>query len=96
MSSTEVTMGGLVGTRYKPALSVEVNDGVAIITFDLPGESVNKLSRSVKDEFVALVTRLERDTTVNAAVFISGKPDVWIAGADIEEFLELRTAAYDQ
>jgi 3-hydroxyacyl-CoA dehydrogenase / enoyl-CoA hydratase / 3-hydroxybutyryl-CoA epimerase len=93
MSSTsEVTIGGLVGTRWKPALSVEVSDGIAVITFDLPNESVNKLSRAVKDEFVALVTRLERDTSVHAAVFISGKPDVWIAGADIEEFLALKTA----
>jgi 3-hydroxyacyl-CoA dehydrogenase / enoyl-CoA hydratase / 3-hydroxybutyryl-CoA epimerase len=91
-STSEVTIGGLVGTRWKPALSVEVTDGIAIITFDLPNESVNKLSRAVKDEFVALVTRLERDTTVHAAVFISGKPDVWIAGADIEEFLQLKTA----
>jgi 3-hydroxyacyl-CoA dehydrogenase / enoyl-CoA hydratase / 3-hydroxybutyryl-CoA epimerase len=93
MSSTsEVTIGGLVGTRWKPALSVEVTDGIAIITFDLPNESVNKLNRAVKDEFVALVSRLERDTAVQAAVFISGKPDVWIAGADIEEFLALKTA----
>src|SRR5438105_4168811 len=94
MSSTsEVTIGGLVGTRWKPALSVEVTDGIAVITFDLPNESVNKLTRAVKDEFVALVTRLERDMTVHGAVLISGKPDVWIAGADIEEFLQLKTAA---
>ncbi|MBE3075078.1 MAG: fatty acid oxidation complex subunit alpha FadJ, partial [Actinobacteria bacterium] len=91
-TSSEVTIGGLVGTRWKPALSVEVSDGVAIITFDLPNESVNKLSRAVKDEFVALVSRLERDTNIQAAVLISGKPDVWIAGADIEEFLALKTA----
>jgi 3-hydroxyacyl-CoA dehydrogenase/enoyl-CoA hydratase/3-hydroxybutyryl-CoA epimerase len=93
MSSTsEVTIGGLVGTRWKPALSVEVTDGIAVITFDLPNESVNKLSRAVKDEFVALLSRLEQDTTVHGAVLISGKPDVWIAGADIEEFLQLKTA----
>src|SRR2546430_7622778 len=93
MSASEVTIGGVVGTRWKPALSVEMTDGVAIITCDLPNESVNKLSRAVKDEFVALVTRLERDMTVHGAVLISGKPDVWIAGADIEEFLQLKTAA---
>ena len=93
MSATsEVTIGGLVGTRWKPALSVEVVDGIAVITFDLPNESVNKLSRAVKDEFVALLSRLEQDTTVHGAVLISGKPDVWIAGADIEEFLQLKTA----
>ncbi|HKC81461.1 MAG TPA: fatty acid oxidation complex subunit alpha FadJ [Gemmatimonadaceae bacterium] len=93
MTSSGVTIGGLVGTRWKPALSVEVTDGIAIVTFDLPNESVNKLNRAVKDEFVALVSQLERDSTVRAAVLISGKPDVWIAGADIEEFLELKTAA---
>jgi 3-hydroxyacyl-CoA dehydrogenase / enoyl-CoA hydratase / 3-hydroxybutyryl-CoA epimerase len=93
MSSTsEVTIGGLVGTRWKPALSVEMVDGIAVITFDLPNESVNKLSRAVKDEFVALVNRLERDTNVHGAVLISGKQDIWIAGADIEEFLSLKTA----
>jgi len=92
-SPSGVTIGGLVGTRWKPALSVEVSDGIAVVTFDLPNESVNKLSRAVKDEFVALVSQLERDTTVNGAVLISGKPDVWIAGADIEEFLELKTAS---
>ena len=76
MSSTsEVTIGGLVGTRWKPALSVEVTDGIAVITFDLPNESVNKLNRAVKDEFVALLTRIERDPSVNAAVFISGGSD---------------------
>ena len=92
-SPSEVTIGGLVGTRWKPALSVEVSDGIAVVTFDLPNESVNKLNRAVKDEFVALVSQLERDTTVRGAVLISGKPDVWIAGADIEEFQELKTAA---
>jgi len=92
-STSEVTIGGLVGTRWKPALSIEVTDGVAVVTFDLPNESVNKLSRAVKDEFVALVTRLERDPAIHGAVLISGKPDVWIAGADIEEFLQIKTSA---
>jgi 3-hydroxyacyl-CoA dehydrogenase / enoyl-CoA hydratase / 3-hydroxybutyryl-CoA epimerase len=75
------------------ALSVEVSDGVAIITFDLPNEPVNKLNRAMRDEFTALFDRLERDSSVRAAVLMSGKPDVWIAGADIEEFQQFKTAA---
>jgi len=67
------------------ALSVEVIDGVAVITFDMPGEPVNKLNRGMKDEFTALFDRIERDSSVRAAVLMSGKPDVWIAGADIDE-----------
>ncbi|MDO8500940.1 MAG: fatty acid oxidation complex subunit alpha FadJ [Gemmatimonadaceae bacterium] len=75
------------------ALSTEIVGGVAVITLDLPGEPVNKFNRAVKDEFVALFDRLERDLNVKAAVLISGKKDSFIAGADIEEFLELKTAA---
>ena len=76
-----------------PALKVEVTDGVAVVTFDMPKEPVNKLNRAMKDEFTALFDRIERDSSVNAAVLLSGKPDVWIAGADIDEFLQFRTAA---
>ncbi|HJR63356.1 MAG TPA: fatty acid oxidation complex subunit alpha FadJ [Gemmatimonadaceae bacterium] len=79
--------------RTEQALSVEIQNGVAIITFDLPNESVNKFNRAVKDEFVAVLESIERDSAVTGAVVISGKPDVFIAGADIEEFLEIRTEA---
>lgn len=75
------------------ALDLEVVDGVAVITFDLPGESVNKFSPSVIDEFTAIVDRIEQDRTIAAAVLISGKPGTFIAGADIDQFLEFRTAA---
>ena len=74
------------------ALTTEIVSGVAIITIDLPGEPVNKFNRAVKDEFVALFDRLERDLNVRAAVLISGKKDSFIAGADIEEFLQIKTA----
>src|SRR5687768_100841 len=75
------------------AITTEVDDGVAILTFDLPNESVNKFNRQVKDEMLALFDRLEKDASVKAAVLLSGKKDIWVAGADIEEFLELETAA---
>ncbi|MDQ3697602.1 MAG: enoyl-CoA hydratase-related protein, partial [Gemmatimonadota bacterium] len=76
------------------ALSVHVpGDGVAVITFDLPNEPVNKFTRAVKDELMATLRRQEKDGAVRSLVFISGKPDVFIAGADIEEFLSVRSAA---
>lgn len=69
------------------ALHVVLDDDVAVVTFDLPGESVNKVTQGVKDEFAALLSSLERDTRVRAAVLVSGKADTFIAGADIDEFL---------
>ncbi|MGH7730629.1 MAG: 3-hydroxyacyl-CoA dehydrogenase NAD-binding domain-containing protein, partial [Candidatus Eiseniibacteriota bacterium] len=75
------------------ALTWVVADGIAAVTMDLPGEPVNKISRLVKDEFIATFATLERDPAVKAVAFFSGKPDNFIAGADIEEFVRLTSAA---
>jgi 3-hydroxyacyl-CoA dehydrogenase/enoyl-CoA hydratase/3-hydroxybutyryl-CoA epimerase len=72
---------------------VVVDDGVAVVTFDLPGEPVNKFSKAVIAEFVAVFDQVERNTSVVGAVLISGKPDTFIAGADIDQFLEFTSAA---
>jgi 3-hydroxyacyl-CoA dehydrogenase / enoyl-CoA hydratase / 3-hydroxybutyryl-CoA epimerase len=73
------------------ALTTVIEDGVAVVSLDLPGESVNKFSRAVKDEFVATFAALQDDRAVRAIVVISGKKDMFVAGADIEEFVALRT-----
>ncbi len=76
-----------------PALTWELADGIAVVTFDSPGEPVNKISRAVKQDVIATFEALERDAQVQAVAFFSGKPDTFIAGADIEEFVTLTSAA---
>jgi 3-hydroxyacyl-CoA dehydrogenase/enoyl-CoA hydratase/3-hydroxybutyryl-CoA epimerase len=75
------------------ALTTEIRDGVAIVTLDVPNAPVNTFSRAVRDEFAMLIDRLERDETVRGVVIRSGKPEVWVAGADIEEFLGIETSS---
>jgi 3-hydroxyacyl-CoA dehydrogenase / enoyl-CoA hydratase / 3-hydroxybutyryl-CoA epimerase len=75
------------------ALSTELRDGIAIVTLDVPNAPINTFSRAVREEFTTLIDRLERDETIRAAVIRSGKPDVWVAGADIEEFLAIETSS---
>ncbi len=75
------------------AFSVVTENGIAVVTLDLPGEPVNKLNEAVKTEFETLLQRLGGDPAVRAVVLISGKPDTFIAGADIEEFVALRGLA---
>jgi 3-hydroxyacyl-CoA dehydrogenase/enoyl-CoA hydratase/3-hydroxybutyryl-CoA epimerase len=75
------------------AFSTEVRDGIAVVTFDLPGEPVNKLNAAVKVEFEALLIRVRDEAEIRAVVLISGKSDSFIAGADIEEFTALTTQA---
>ncbi|HTH65268.1 MAG TPA: fatty acid oxidation complex subunit alpha FadJ [Gemmatimonadales bacterium] len=71
----------------------EVKDGVAVVTLDTPGAPVNVISRRVKEEMYEMLAALERDASVKAVAFFSGKPDNFIAGADIEEFVQLKSAA---
>ncbi len=74
------------------ALSLELQGSIAIITIDLPNEPVNKFSALVIAEFDAMLNAIEGNSAVRAAVLISGKPDVFIAGADIDAFLEFKSA----
>jgi 3-hydroxyacyl-CoA dehydrogenase / enoyl-CoA hydratase / 3-hydroxybutyryl-CoA epimerase len=77
------------------ALSVRVrDDGVAVVTYDVPGEPVNTLKASFSKEFEAMLADIEKDPRVKAAVLISGKPDTFIAGADIE-MLKAAHSAHD-
>jgi 3-hydroxyacyl-CoA dehydrogenase/enoyl-CoA hydratase/3-hydroxybutyryl-CoA epimerase len=71
---------------------MEVENGVAVLTMDLPGESVNIITRSVRESMIELFDRIDRDETIRGAVLISGKSDTFIAGADIEEFTHLKDA----
>ncbi|HEX5074672.1 MAG TPA: fatty acid oxidation complex subunit alpha FadJ [Gemmatimonadaceae bacterium] len=75
------------------ALTTDVRDGIAVVTLDVPNAPVNTFARSVRDEFTALIDRLDRDESIRAAVIRSGKADVWVAGADIEEFLGIETSS---
>lgn len=75
------------------ALTTDVRDGIAVVTLDVPNAPVNTFARSVREEFTALIERLDRDESIRAAVIRSGKPDVWVAGADIEEFLGIETSS---
>jgi 3-hydroxyacyl-CoA dehydrogenase/enoyl-CoA hydratase/3-hydroxybutyryl-CoA epimerase len=67
-------------------------DGVLVATLDVPGERVNTLGRRMMEEFRALLAGLEARTDVRGVVLISGKPDGFIAGADIKDFTAIRSA----
>ncbi len=80
-------------SRGEPALTWEVQDGIAVVVLDCQGQPVNTISRAVKDEFRACFETLANDASVQAVAFFSGKAENFIAGADIEEFVTLTSAA---
>jgi 3-hydroxyacyl-CoA dehydrogenase/enoyl-CoA hydratase/3-hydroxybutyryl-CoA epimerase len=72
---------------------VEVSDGIATVLFDVPGESVNTISPSVGVELSRLLDELKAAGEVRGVVLGSGKRDGFIAGAHIDTFQALTTAA---
>lgn len=62
----------------------EVQDGIAIVRFNGPGK-MNTISTGLQKEAEKIFTdKIISNKDVKAVVFISSKPDSFIAGADID------------
>jgi 3-hydroxyacyl-CoA dehydrogenase/enoyl-CoA hydratase/3-hydroxybutyryl-CoA epimerase len=78
----------------RPAtLSTDIEDDILVVTIDAPSAAVNTLSAALAGEFEDVFRRAQDDSLIKGVVLISGKPEGFIAGADIEQFPALRTAA---
>src|SRR5512134_2691051 len=76
------------------AFSYEIGkNGIAVLTLDLPGEKVNKLTTPVMDELNSLLERLAAERDIKALVIRSGKEGNFIAGADIAEIRDITDPA---
>ena len=72
---------------------IEREGDIALMVLDVPGAPVNTITREARAEFETLLPQLAGDASVKGVVLISGKPENFLAGADIEEFTRLTTAA---
>ncbi len=57
-------------------------DGIALVTWDMPGKSMNVIDQSVTDELSQIVDKVASDAAVKGAVVTSGK-DTFSGGADL-------------
>ncbi|ALL14886.1 3-hydroxyacyl-CoA dehydrogenase NAD-binding domain-containing protein [Caulobacter henricii] len=65
---------------------IEVDsDGVALVTFDVPGRTMNTLTASVIKEIGEVVETIKSDAAIKGAVITSGKTTGFCAGADLGE-----------
>ena len=63
--------------------SIETDsDGIAVVTWDSPGKSMNVIDLSVMDEWEAIVDAMIADEAVKGVVIASGKK-AFGAGADL-------------
>jgi 3-hydroxyacyl-CoA dehydrogenase/enoyl-CoA hydratase/3-hydroxybutyryl-CoA epimerase len=57
-------------------------DGIALVTWDSPGRSMNVIDLKVMEELAAMVEKVAGDPAIKGAVITSGK-DTFCAGADL-------------
>ena len=74
----------------------ELENQIALLTFDTPGRPVNTLGKSVLEELAGHVDELEQRDDLNGLLIHSGKPGQFIAGADLKELGALATANREQ
>src|SRR2546423_12424074 len=71
----------------QPALRLEMLEGdIALLTFDQPGSKANTLSSPIWNEFEAVLARLNPSSgRPKGLILRSGKPGMFVAGADLRE-----------
>ena len=57
-------------------------DGIALITWDMPGRSMNVIDLAVIEELSGVVEKIAADAAIKGAVITSGK-ETFCAGADL-------------
>ncbi|WP_290647771.1 fatty acid oxidation complex subunit alpha FadJ [Aquisalimonas sp.] len=68
------------------------DDGIAVVTINVPGKSHNILNRALMDAARQCLDDLETEEQLNGVVFMSSKPGSFIAGADVEMLHACNTA----
>jgi len=77
------------GTAFDLVLG---DDGIAVITVDVPGERMNVLKGEMVREANALLDTLDEQPALRGVIFTSGKADNFIAGADVHMLAACETA----
>ena len=68
------------------ALRLEILDGnIALVTIDQPGSRANTLGQAMLGELEVMVAQLKTRSELRGLIFRSGKPGMFIAGADLRE-----------
>lgn len=67
-------------------------DNVAVVTVDVPDEKMNTLKAEFGSQVRTIVKQIRENKSIRGVVFISGKPDNFIAGADINMIARAKNA----
>lgn len=73
--------------------SLKKEDGIGIVTFDVGAEAMNTLTEGAIADCNAVLNELESATDISGVIVISGKPDNFCAGANLNMIAGMTDAA---
>ncbi len=62
-----------------------LDDGVHVLTFDTPASAANVFNRETLNELSTIIDAIAANPAVRGLIFLSAKPAIFIAGADLRE-----------
>lgn len=74
----------------------KVDNGIAVITIDLPGSKLNTLGFNSMTDLNELLEAIKSDTSIRGLVLASGKQDSFIAGADVAEIQDIQSKSIEE
>ena len=80
-------------TQDSQVFSLNIEDDIALVTIDVKGDSQNTLKEAFAPQLHELLADIKNQTGIKAVVVCSGKPDSFIAGADISMLKNAKTEA---
>jgi 3-hydroxyacyl-CoA dehydrogenase/enoyl-CoA hydratase/3-hydroxybutyryl-CoA epimerase len=86
-------MGTLDGATPRAVLEIRVLEGgIAIVTIDDRDAPLNTITGRLGAELASTLARIESDASIVAAVFVSGKEDSFVVGANLDQLKAVRFA----
>ena len=77
-----------INKTVEHAITITEKETITFLTIDVPGEKINTLTTPVMKELSQTLTDLS-EKSLNALVIQSAKPNIFIAGADINEIKDI-------
>jgi 3-hydroxyacyl-CoA dehydrogenase / enoyl-CoA hydratase / 3-hydroxybutyryl-CoA epimerase len=88
-----MTQSNQTAQTSNSAFSLSVReDGIAILTMDVPGESMNTLKVEFAAQIETVLQQIKSDSKIKGVVLVSGKANSFVAGADISMLAACQSA----
>jgi 3-hydroxyacyl-CoA dehydrogenase/enoyl-CoA hydratase/carnithine racemase len=68
------------------------NSGIGIITFDVAGDAMNTWTDAAFKDFDEIIGELAKTPNIKGIIFISGKPDNFLSGANLKMISDIEKA----